>query len=231
MKTKILIIDDDRNLLDALSLTLEEQGYAVLTATNGGDGYQQIGKEFPDLVIADINMPVMDGLTLCKKIRDENKPVPFIILTSRDSEIDQALGLNLGADDYVIKPFSTQILLARLQAILRRNQARSSKSESNSIRKIGKTMLDLERMEVTCNGKPITVTVSEFRLLEALIANAGIVLSRDKLMDLMRDDDSIVYDRIIDTYIRRLRRKLEAADPSFNAIETIIGAGYRWKAR
>jgi DNA-binding response OmpR family regulator len=225
---RILLIDDDASLLDALSLAFEDAGHEVLTAADGLRGLEAVQKNEPDAVVSDVNMPGLDGFALCKRLRDAGSGVPFVLLTSRDDEIDEALGLELGADDYVAKPFSTRVLLARITALLRREAMRRAKEPERAIAK-GALELFPERLEVRYAGTPIVVTVTEFRLLEALAARAGMVLSRERLLDLVRGDESVVAERIIDTYVRRLRRKLEAIDPSFDRIETVIGAGYRWK--
>ncbi len=229
---KILLIDDDRSLLDVLALSFEDEGYEVVVAYDGEEGWIRLKNDEPDLIVSDVNMPKLDGLSLCRRIREEGFDLPLILLTSRDNEIDEALGLELGADDYVAKPFSTRVLTARVKALLRREEARRGKSsvaEKPTVVEEGKLALDSERLEVRYAGELVTVTVTEFRMLEAFATRPGIVLSRDRLLELIRGDDSIVADRIIDTYVRRLRRKLEEVDPEFDKIETVIGAGYRWK--
>jgi DNA-binding response OmpR family regulator len=225
---RILLIDDDASLLDALSLVFEDAGYDVLTAADGQRGLEIVKKERPDAVISDVNMPGLDGFSLCRKLREGGSGVPLVLLTSRDDEIDEALGLELGADDYVPKPFSTRVLLARVAALLRRDAMRATQQTERAVAK-GALELFPERLEVRYAAAPITVTVTEFRLLEALALRAGFVLSRDRLLEIVRGDESVVAERIIDTYVRRLRRKIEAIDPSFDRIETVIGAGYRWK--
>lgn len=225
----ILLIDDDAALLNVLALSFEDAGHAVRCASDGTDGWERITRKRPDLIISDVNMPGIDGFALCKKLRGANDATPLILLTSRDNEIDEALGLELGADDYVSKPFSTRVLLARVAALLRREELRGGGVEKHKRLVQGQLELDAERLEVRFAGKQITVTVTEFKLLEALARRPGILFSREKLLQLTRDDDSIVADRIIDTYVRRLRRKLEEVDTSFDRIETVVGAGYRWK--
>ncbi len=225
---RILLIDDDASLLDALSIAFEDAGHEVLTAPDGLRGVERVRADKPDAVISDVNMPGLDGFSLCKKLREGGDRVPLVLLTSRDDEIDEALGLELGADDYVAKPFSTRVLLARITALLRREALRASPAPERAIAK-GALELFPDRLEVRYGGKPVVVTVTEFRLLEALATRAGMVLSRDRLLDIVRGDDSVVAERIIDTYVRRLRRKLESVDPAFDRIDTVIGAGYRWK--
>lgn len=225
---KVLLIDDDASLLDLVSLAFEEAGYAVSSAPDGTRGYQAIARDKPDLVVADVNMPGLDGFALCRKLRAEENPVPLLLLTSRSDEIDEALGLDLGADDYISKPFSTRILLARAHALVRRDERRRSKSSERALR-VGELEIFPERVEVRFHGTPLQVTLTEFRLLEALVSRPGHVLSRDRLLEIARGDDSVVASRIVDTYVRRLRRKLEAIDERFDLIETVVGAGYRWR--
>ncbi|MBS2015544.1 MAG: response regulator transcription factor [Deltaproteobacteria bacterium] len=225
---KILLIDDDASLLDALSLAFEDAGHEVTTAPDGQRGLELVKKEAPAAVVSDVNMPGLDGFSLCKKLREAGNAVPLVLLTSRDNEIDEALGLELGADDYVAKPFSTRVLLARVAALLRRDAMRAAETTERAVTK-GKLELFPERLEVRYAEKPVTVTVTEFRMLEALASRAGMVLSRDRLLEIVRGDESVVAERIIDTYVRRLRRKLEAIETDFDRIETVIGAGYRWK--
>jgi DNA-binding response OmpR family regulator len=227
---KILFIDDDAHLRDVLSLSIEDAGYEVITAVDGRQGYELIVSHRPDVVISDVNMPGLDGFALCRKLREAQNAVPVILLTSRDSEIDESLGLELGADDYVAKPFSTRVLLARVKSLLRREALRKGTESSASMAFVlGHLEMQPERLEVRYRNTAIEVTVTEFRLLEALTRRPGVVFSRDRLMDAMRGDGSIVADRIVDTYVRRLRRKFETIDPGFDRIETMVGAGYRWR--
>jgi DNA-binding response OmpR family regulator len=229
---RILLIDDEASLLDALALAFEEAGHQTVTARDGIAGLELIRRERPAVVVSDVNMPGMDGFTLLRRVREGGDRVPMILLTSRDSEVDEALGLELGADDYVSKPFSTRVLLARVAALLRRESLRQGGDSSNEQPPLesGAMQLFPERLEARYRGQAIPTTVTEFRLLEALLRRPGIVLSRDRLLQIVRGDDSVVTDRIIDTYVRRLRRKLEQVDEQFDRIQTVVGAGYRWKA-
>ena len=226
---RILVIDDDPALLDILALAFEAAGHAVTCARDGTEGMAALAKQQPHLVLSDINMPGIDGFSICRKLRGDGKRVPVILLTSRDTEVDEALGLELGADDYVTKPFSTRVLLARVASLLRREELQGKPGSVGARLKVGQLELDSERLEIRYSGKLIPATVTEFRLLEALARRPGVVFTRERLMQLTRDDDSIVVDRIIDTYVRRLRRKLEEVDPQFSRIETVVGAGYRWR--
>jgi DNA-binding response OmpR family regulator len=231
--SRILLIDDDASLLDVLALAFEEAGHEVKTATDGRAGLSAARAAEIDLVVSDVNMPLLDGFQLCRALRAERRHVPIILLTSRDSEIDETLGLELGADDYVAKPFRTRVLLARVSALLRREALRQEKDDASvpeaRVLTRGALRLDPDRIEVRYAGVVITVTVTEFRLLECLARRPGVVLSRVRLLELLRGDESVVADRIIDTFVRRLRRKLEEVEPSFDRIETVVGAGYRWK--
>ncbi len=236
---RILLIDDDEALLDVLALAFEDAGHVVLRASDGDQGLRLARAEEPSAIVSDVNLPLVDGFTLCRRLREDGLELPIILLTSRDSEIDEALGLDLGADDYVTKPFSTRVLLARVAALLRRDALRRGATlpmsgdpgaAGTSTEARGKLSLDTERLEVRYAGVEVRVTVTEFRLLEVLVARPGVVYSRDQLLDRVRGDDSVVAQRIVDTYVRRLRRKLEAVDASFDGIETVVGAGYRWKS-
>lgn len=225
----VLFIEDDRALVDALSMAFEDAGHAVLAAFDGKEGLARALRDRPDVVICDVQLPRLDGFSLCRALRERGDRVPFLLLTARDSEIDQALGLDLGADDYVIKPASARVLLARVNALLRRQALLRGPAGEPSLVTAGDLVIDRERLEARYRGARIETTVTEIRLLEALASRPGIVLSRARLLALARGDDSVVADRLIDTYVRRLRRKLEAIDPAFDGIETVIGAGYRLK--
>jgi len=225
----LLLIDDDAALLDMLALACEDAGFQVQTAPDGRAGLSAIERRRPDIVVSDVNMPRMDGFALCRALREASDSLPLILLTSRDNEIDEALGLDLGADDYVTKPFSTRVLLSRINSLLRRHNARLRPTPPDRVRHVGQLMLDAERLEVRYADSPIRLTVSEFRLIEALTRRPGAVCTRASLLGEVRGDDSVVAERIIDTYVRTIRRKLEGVDRGFDRIETVIGAGYRWR--
>ncbi|MEN0066263.1 MAG: response regulator transcription factor [Myxococcota bacterium] len=225
---RVLLIDDDAALLDVLALAVQDGGHEPLTAPDGHAGYQAVAQQTPDLVVSDVNMPGIDGFSLCRRLRDDGVTVPIILLTARDGEIDEALGLELGADDYMIKPFKPRILLARIEALLRRERLRTDQEPPERLVQ-GALELDAGRLEARFAGRVFETTVTEFRLLQALAKAPGIVFSRTQLLEKMRGDDSVVVERLVDTYVRRLRRKIESIDPSFNGIETVIGAGYRWR--
>jgi DNA-binding response OmpR family regulator len=228
---RILLIDDDRALLDVLSMAMEDEGHRCLVASDGREGLTLIGREQPDVVVSDVNMPRLDGFALCKELRAQGNHVPLVLLTSRDSEIDEALGLDLGADDYVTKPFSTRVLTSRIAALLRRTVAQGAKSASPVLVRVGRLSFDTERLQLSLDDTLLRTTVTEFRVLLTLAERPGIVLSRERIMERVRGDDSVVAPRIIDTYVRSLRRKLESVDESYDMIETVVGAGYRLRAQ
>jgi len=227
---RILLADDDPSLLDVLGMAFGDAGHDVVTATDGAEALAVAKRDTPDLLVCDVNMPRLDGFALCRRLREGGSAMPIVLLTSRDGEIDEALGLELGADDYVTKPFSTRVLLARVAALLRRQQMRAAPASAAALVRAGDLAIDVERLEATYRGRALTLTLTELRLLEALARRPGIVLSRDRILEVVRSDDSIVAERIVDTYVRRLRKKLQEIDPAFASIETVIGAGYRWRA-
>lgn len=231
---RILLVDDDASLLDVLTLAFEEAGHATLAARDGAAALALIRKERPETVVCDVNLPGVDGFSVCRRLREQGDPVPLILLTSRDSEIDETLGLDLGADDYLAKPFSMRVLLARVAALLRREALRRKaegkvEAETAAIGS-GPLRLSPDRIEVLFHERDLPMTVTEFRLLEALVRRPGVVLSRARLLSIVRGDETVVIDRIVDTYVRRLRRKLEQIEPAFDRIETVVGAGYRFRA-
>jgi two-component system response regulator ChvI len=227
----IALVDDDRNILTTVSIGLQAEGFATRVYTDGEAALKALAENPPDLAIFDIKMPRMDGLTLLTKLR-EKSPLPVIFLTSKDAEPDEALGLAMGADDYITKPFSLRLLVARIRAILRRSEiARASVGDEPAeelpepIRR-GRLTMDQSRHAVLWADRPVSLTVTEFLILEALALRPGVVKSRNQLMDAAYSDDVFVDDRTIDSHIKRLRRKFRGADPEFAAIETLYGAGY-----
>jgi two-component system OmpR family response regulator/two-component system response regulator ChvI len=224
---RVLVIDDDRELLESLVVVLGAQEHAVVTASGGRAGLALAETERFDAIVCDINMPDLDGFTLCRKLRASGNRTPLVLLTSRDGEIDEALGLDLGADDYMTKPFSTRVLLARLGALVRR----SGTPAVDDIVRAGELEIDRERLAIRFKGTAIEATLTELRLLAALAERPGRVLGREALLERAREDDSHVALRIVDTYVARLRKKLDAVEPGAGAaIETVTGAGYRWRA-
>ena len=226
----IALVDDDRNILTSVSIALQAEGFATRVYADGASALKALVDNPPDLAICDIKMPRMDGFELLRRLR-EKSALPVIVLTSKDEEPDEALGLSLGADDYIAKPFSLRLLVARIRAILRRaDLARSDPAEPDEpaahlIRR-GRLEMDPARHQVLWQGEPVSLTVTEFLILEALATRPGVIKSRNQLMDAAYDDDVYVDDRTVDSHIKRLRRKFRATDPTFAAIETLYGAGY-----
>ncbi len=227
----IALVDDDRNILTSVSMTLEAEGYDVVTYNDGQAALEGFSKKFPDIAVLDIKMPRMDGMDLLYRIRQKSD-MPVIFLTSKDDEIDEVLGLRMGADDYIRKPFSQRLLVERIRAILRRQAAlaRDASGDGDEAQLIerGSLVMDPLRHSVTWKGKNVSLTVTEFLLLQALAQRPGFVKSRDQLMDVAYDDQVYVDDRTIDSHIKRLRKKMRAVDPDFASIETLYGIGYRF---
>ena len=235
MAAVIALVDDDRNILTSVSIALQAEGFATRVYPDGEAALKALTDNPPDLAVLDVKMPRMDGMELLRRLR-ETSAVPVIFLTSKDEEADEAQGLTLGADDYVTKPFSLNLLIARIRAILRRTELRSAvpaereqeaAEEAAIVR--GRLAMDPARHRVTWDGADVTLTVTEFLILEALAQRPGVVKSRNQLMDVAYQDDIYVDDRTIDSHIKRMRRKFRAADPDFDGIETLYGVGYRFR--
>lgn len=229
MTQTVALVDDDRNILASVSIALQAEGFLTRVYTDGAQALAALTANPADLGIFDIKMPRMDGLELLRKLHEVND-MPVIFLTSKDDEMDEAMGLSEGADDYITKPFSQRLLLARIKAVLRRVAARRATSpeiEVSTILERGPLAMDPECHRVTWHGAEVALTVTEFMILEALAARVGVVKSRSQLMDAAYQDDIYVDDRTIDSHIKRLRRKFRAIDKEFDAIETLYGAGYR----
>ena len=229
---RIALVDDDRNILTSVSMTLEGEGFDVETHNDGQSALEAFTESMPDLAVLDIKMPRMDGMDLLQRIRQKSN-IPVIFLTSKDDEIDEVLGLRMGADDYVKKPFSQRLLVERIRALLRRQEALASgpaedDDDDERIMIRGSLQMDSLRHSVTWMGKPVALTVTEFLLLQTLAQHPGFVKSRDQLLDVAYDDQVYVDDRTIDSHIKRLRRKMREVDPDFSAIETLYGIGYRY---
>jgi two-component system response regulator ChvI len=229
--SKIALVDDDRNILTSVSMTLEAEGFEVETYNDGQSALDAFNKRMPDMAVLDIKMPRMDGMDLLQRLRQKTS-MPIIFLTSKDDEIDEVLGLRMGADDYVKKPFSQRLLVERIRALLRRQDAISGEvievTEENKIMTRGNLTMDPLRHAVKWKGRDVSLTVTEFLLLQALAQRPGFVKSRDQLMDVAYDDQVYVDDRTIDSHIKRLRKKMRQADDDFSAIETLYGIGYRY---
>ena len=237
---KITLVDDDENIVTSVSLALESHGHEVKAYFDGASGLAALENDPPDLAILDVKMPRMDGMEVLRRLR-RTSDVPVIILTSKDEEIDEILGFNLGADDYMHKPFSQRLLIERVKAVLRRAgvdgeepagaagaAAAGAEAQSRALKR-GKLTLDPARHDCLWDGKPVKLTVTEFLLLQSLAQRPGFVKSRDNLMDAAYDDQVYVDDRTIDSHIKRMRKKFREVDPEFDAIETLSGVGYRYR--
>ena len=228
--TKILIIEDETSFSEALSFLLQKEGYSINIADNGKDGLEQFKAENFDLVLLDLMIPEMSGIEVCRAIRVTSQ-VPIIMLTAKDSEIDKVVGLELGADDYVTKPYSSRELVARIKAVLRRGSIDPNSSMENSgIHEVAGIRMDTERHQVSVNGKQITLPLKEFELLEFLLRNAGRVLTRGQLIDRVWGGDYYGDTKTLDVHIKRLRSKIESDPANPVLIQTIRGLGYKFEA-
>ena len=232
MPNTVALVDDDKNILSGLRIALEAEGYRIRTYNDGASAYEGLSEDPPDMAIFDIKMPKMDGMELLRRIRQKSD-LPVIFLTSKDEEIDELFGLKMGADDYIAKPFKQRLLVERVKAVLRRNQAREGVAGTPSVEEStmerGLLKMDQERHTCHWDGKPVTLTVTEFLILQSLAQRPGVVKSRDALMDAAYEDQVYVDDRTIDSHIKRLRKKFKAVDDNFDVIETLYGVGYRFK--
>ncbi|MDZ7588300.1 MAG: response regulator transcription factor [Parasphingorhabdus sp.] len=232
MASTIALVDDDRNILTSVSIAMQAEGFLTRIYSDSEVALAALTDNPPDLCVFDIKMPKIDGLELLRRLREKSN-VPVIFLTSKDDELDEALGLAMGADDYIKKPFSQRLLIARVKTILRRvdfvagADSADAEPESEPIIR-GKLKMDPARHLVEWDGKRVTLTVTEFLILEALAARPGVVKSRNQLMDIAYQDDVYVDDRTIDSHIKRVRRKFRESDSDFDAIDTLYGAGYRY---
>jgi len=233
MSDVIALVDDDRNILTSVSIALQSEGFVTRVYSDPALALKALGDTPASLGVFDIKMPNMDGMELLRRLR-EFSTMPVIFLTSKDDELDEALGLAMGADDYIAKPFSQRLLIARIRAILRRQdlargQAASERREAEpQLIERGRLVMDPARHKVRWDGKDVTLTVTEFMILEALAQRPGVVKSRNQLLDIAYHEDVYVDDRTIDSHIKRIRRKFRAVDPNFDAIETLYGVGYRF---
>jgi len=232
MTSTIALVDDDRNILTSLSVALQSEGFATRVYTDGETALKALSDNPPDLAVLDVKMPRMDGMELLRRLR-EKSAIPVIFLTSKDDELDEALGLAMGADDYIAKPFSQRLLLARIRAVLRRTEMRAQAVEAGAEGEAmevvrGRLAMDPARHRVTWSGGDVALTVTEFLILEALAQRPGVVKNRNQLMDVAYQDDIYVDDRTIDSHIKRMRRKFRAVDSDFKSIETLYGIGYRF---
>jgi two-component system response regulator ChvI len=234
MAVTIALVDDDRNILTSVSIALQSEGFVTRLYSDGEAALKALTENPPDLAVLDVKMPRMDGMELLRRLREKSE-LPVIFLTSKDEELDEALGLAMGADDYITKPFSQRLLIARIRAILRRTEARAGNGgvrEEEVVERAeivrGRLSMDPARHRVRWDGSDVSLTVTEFMILEALAQRPGVVKSRNQLMDIAYQEDIYVDDRTIDSHIKRLRRKFREVDSEFKAIETLYGVGYRF---
>ena len=234
MSHEIALVDDDRNILTSVSIALQAEGFITRVYSDGATALKAIGENPPDLGVFDIKMPRMDGMELLRRLR-EFSPMPVIFLTSKDDELDEALGLAMGADDYIAKPFSQRLLVARIRAILRRQDLAKSAATAGEnaepeaeLLVRGRLTMDPARHKVFWSGRDVVLTVTEFLILETLAQRPGVVKNRNQLLDIAYHEDVYVDDRTIDSHIKRIRRKFRAVDPQFDAIDTLYGVGYRF---
>ncbi|MEM9469090.1 MAG: response regulator transcription factor [Pseudomonadota bacterium] len=231
MSHNIALVDDDRNILTSVSMSLEAEGYTVKTYNDGEEGLQGIQSTTPDLVVLDIKMPRMDGMEVLSKLREESS-IPVIFLTSKDDEVDEVIGLRMGADDYITKPFSQRLLIERIRTLLRRQEFQQSPDKEQNNEEVlirGHLTLDDSRHLSSWKKQPINLTVTEYLLIKALAQRPGHVKNRDQLIDLAYGENIYVDDRTIDSHIKRIRKKFKKVDEEFDEIETLYGIGYRYK--
>jgi len=227
----IALVADDRNILTSVSIALEAEGFDVKTYSDPAAALAALSQQPPDIAVLDIKMPRMDGMEVLRRLRLKTD-LPVIFLTSKDEEIAEVLGLRMGADDYIRKPFSQRLLIERIRAVLRRRDVQAEggeRSEKDKIMTRGKLTMDPMRHSCTWEGEPVTLTVTEFLILMALAQRPGFVKSRDSLMDAAYDDQVYVDDRTIDSHIKRIRKKFRMTDDEFASIETLYGVGYRYR--
>jgi two-component system response regulator ChvI len=237
----IAIVDDEERLCRTLAQAFQREGFRTCTFPDGLEAWKAFERSLPDLAVLDITMPRLDGLELCRRIRGVSERLPVIFLTSRDEEFDRVLGLSIGADDYLCKPFSLRELVARVRVLFRRaalaqqpggtpTRGDSPREEGEEPVACGGLRLDPPRLETSWQGVPVRLTVTEFRILAALARDPGVVRTREQLLTAAFPLDAAMSDRTVDTHIKRIRRKLEDADAGFDAIEAVYGLGYRMKA-
>lgn len=225
---RIAVVEDEETIRESICAALRRDSHDPLGFDDGQTAWEAMQAALPDLAILDIGVPRMDGLELCRRLRGRSDRVPIIFVTSREEEFDRVLGLEIGADDYVCKPFSMRELMARVKILLRRAAPIAGGGEAEPAQVVGDLRLDPVRLAVTWKGADVALTVTEFLLLQALVRRPGAVLTRDQLMDSAYPDRTHVSDRTIDSHVKRIRRKFAVADPSFAAIEGVYGAGYRY---
>ena len=234
MNHEIALVDDDRNILTSVSIALQAEGFVTRVYADPTAALKAFADKPPDLGVFDIKMPHMDGMELLRRVR-EFSTMPVIFLTSKDDELDEALGLAMGADDYISKPFSQRLLIARIRALLRRQELAKREPTADedepepALLERGRLVMDPARHKVLWDSRDVTLTVTEFLILEALAQRPGVVKTRNQLLDVAYQDDVYVDDRTIDSHIKRMRRKFRVSDPKFDAIETLYGVGYKFQ--
>ena len=226
---RVALVDDEEGIRQTVGLALRREGYDVAAYEDGQAAWDAFAAErLPDLVILDILMPRLDGLELCRRLRARSESLPILFLTSKDEEFDRVLGLELGADDYLCKPFSVRELMARVKVLLRRRALAREGTGPSKVLVAGQLTLDLDRFQAAWAGAPLPLTVTEFRMLHALARHPGHVKTRQQLVEEGYPEDTYVSERTVDTHVKRLRKKLQAADPGADPIATVYGLGYRW---
>ncbi len=229
MNPTVAIVEDEQNIRENVAFALKREGFTVETFADGLSAWESFQDRPPDVVVLDIIMPRMDGLELCRRIRSASESTPIIFLTSRDEEFDRVLGLELGADDYLCKPFSMRELIARIKVLFRRLALVNDPGDaSEELLQVDRLILDLRRYTARWSGRVVPLTVTEFMILRALVRHPGHVKTRQQLMDEGYPHDTFVSDRTIDSHIKRLRKKFLVVDPSFDRIDTVYGLGYRY---
>jgi two-component system alkaline phosphatase synthesis response regulator PhoP len=226
------MVDDEKDIVDLVAYNLEKEGYETLQALDGEKALQLVRTKTPDLVVLDLMLPGIQGLEVCKRIRKdpETASIPIIMLTAKGAEIDKIVGLEVGADDYITKPFSVKELLARIKAVLRRSEARRAAGQAEAFEFKG-LHIDFKSYEVTVDGKRVDLSPTEFRLLKFLSRNPGRVYSREQILDRVWGDEAFVGPRTVDVHIRRLRSRIEHDESSPDYIVTVRGAGYKFVDR
>jgi DNA-binding response OmpR family regulator len=225
----VALVDDEEGIRQTVGLALRREGYEVATYDDGLAAWEAFSERLPDLVVLDILMPRLDGLELCRRLRGRSETLPILFLTSKDEEFDRVLGLELGGDDYLCKPFSVRELVARVKVLLRRRALAREGTAPAKVLVAGQLTLDLDRFQAAWVGVALPLTVTEFRMLHALARHPGHVKTRQQLVEEGYPDDTYVSERTVDTHVKRLRKKLAAADPASDPIETVYGLGYRWR--
>jgi two-component system response regulator ChvI len=227
--TRIVVVEDEETIREAICLALRREGHSAEGFDEGLSAWKAMDAELPDLIVLDIGLPHIDGLELCRRVRSKSETVPIIFVTSREDEFDRVLGLEIGADDYLCKPFSMRELIARVKVLLRRARLiESNRADDEQSIQVGNLTLDPLRLSVTWGGMPVPLTVTEFLLLQSLVSRPGVVKTREQLMRDAYSDAVSVSDRTIDSHVKRIRRKFASIDPGFAAIEGVYGAGYRF---